>query len=513
MLTVEQIEAIRRAYYHEHQSVRAIARTQQHGRRVVREAIRGERPGPRRYRLRMRKRRPVLDPVRGIIDAWLAADQTAPRKQRHTAKRIHDRLVAEYGFGGSERQVRAYVQEWKAAHRSDGVGFVPLAYAPGQEAQCDWGEAQVVVAGQTQTAQLFCMRLAYSLACFVCAFPTARQECFFAGHVAAFAFFGGVPARVAYDNLTSAVQRVLVGRGRVEQEAFVALRGHYLFASRFCQPGLAGAHEKGLVEALVGYSRRNFLVPVPRADSWDALNTVLVERCQADQARTVAGRAATIAALLAEEHAHLTPLPAHPYPCCRTTAVRATRLGLVTFEQNRYSVPPRAVGRSLVLRAFPWEVEIGDGQATLARHPRCYGRGQEHLDPHHYLEVLARKPGAFAQARPIQQWARHWPTSFGAYLRALRTARPAEATRTFIRILQLGGRYAEADLAAALDRAVLLGCWSADGVEHLLLQAREQAAPCGRVDLSAPTLASLAAVTIPLPDLAAFTPLATGGGQ
>ena len=512
MLTVEEIEAIRRAYYHAHKSVRAIAREQGHGRRVVREAIRRETPEPRRYRLRVRKRRPVLDPVSGVIDAWLVADQAAPRKQRHTAKRIHERLVAEYGFVGSDRQVRKYVQDWKAAHRSDAAGYVPLAYAPGLEAQCDWGEALVEVAGLEQTAQVFCMRLCYSLAAFVCVFPTARQECFFAGHVAAFAFFGAVPQRVAYDNLASAVARVLVGRGRVEQETFVALRSHYLFESRFCQPGLEGAHEKGLVEALVGYARRNFLVPVPRAESWAALNALLAERCLADQARTVAGRPASIAALLADERPHLTPLPRHAYPCCRTVAVRATRLGLVTFEHNRYSVPPRAAGRTLLLRAFAWEVEIGDGQGLLARHPRRYGRGEEQLDPRHYLGVLERKPGAFEQARPIQQWARSWPPAFGAYLTALRTARPADATRTFIRILQLGVRHGEAALAAALERALALGCWSAEGVEQLLRQAQEPTVPTVPVDLSAaPTLAPLAAVRIPLPDLGAFTPLTDGG--
>ncbi len=454
----------------------------------------------------------MLDPVRAIIDAWLMADQGAPRKQRHTAKRIHDRLVGEHGFGGSERQVRAYVREWKQARRSDAVGYVPLAYPPGLEAQCDWGEALVEVAGVEETAAVFCLRLCYSLAAFVCVFPTARQECFFAGHVAGFGFFGAVPRRVAYDNLTSAVQRVLVGRGRVEQEAFVALRGHYLFESRFCQPGLEGAHEKGLVESLVGYARRNFLVPVPRAASWAALNTLLAERCLADQARTVAGRPASIGALLAEERAQLLPLPRHAYPCCRTVAVRATRLGLVSFEHTRYSVPPRAVGRPLLLRAFAWTVEIVDGQTVLARHARQYGPGQEVLDPQHYLDVLARKPGAFDQARPIQQWARHWPAVFGVYLAALRVARPTEATRTFIRVLQLGPRHGEAALAAALDQALALGCWQADGVEHLLRQAQEPAIPTTRLDLAtAPALAPLAAVQIPLPDLAAFASLTDGG--
>ncbi len=248
MLTVEQIEQIRRAYYCEHKSVRAIAREQSHGRRVIREAICGSSPSPRRYRLREAKPRPVIGPVAPIIDAWLEQDRSAPRKQRHTAKRVYERLVVEHA--------------WRKAHEGD-AAFVPLSYLPGAEAQCDWGEALVRVGGMEHVAQLFCMRLAYSLKPFVCAFPTTRQECFLAGHVAAFESFGGVPRRITYDNLSSAVAKVLSGRARVEQEAFIAFRGHYLFESHFCLPGREGAHEKPLVESLVGYARLDGHLPIP----------------------------------------------------------------------------------------------------------------------------------------------------------------------------------------------------------------------------------------------------------
>ena len=509
MLTVEEIEAIRRAYYHEQRSVRCIARELGHGRRVVREAIRGERPGRRQYRLGQAKRRPVLDPVSGIIDAWLAADAAAPRKQRHTAKRVYDRLRDEHGYRGSERQVRAFVAAWKRAHRSDAEGFVPLAYPPGLEAQCDWGEAQVVIAGVEQSASLFCLRMCSSLAAFVCVFPTARQECFFAGHAAAFAFLGLVPRRIAYDNLSSAVTAVLTGRGRVLHEAFLALRAHYLFETRFCQPGEDGAHEKGLVESLVGYSRRNFLVPVPQAASWEALNAALAERCRQDQERTVAGRPASIGTMLAAERGQSLPLPRVPYPCCRTVAVRPTRLGLVTFEHNRYSVPPRAAGGTLLLRAFPWQVVIVDGQTEVARHRRQYGQGQEQLDPRHYLAVLERKPGAFAQARPILQWKASWPPVFSAYLAALQDADPEQATRTFLRILQLGLRHGEEALAMALEAALARACWQADGVEVLLRQAQEPVVPATPVDLQ--TTPALAAVVIAPPDLRVFAALTDGG--
>jgi len=508
MLTVEAIETIRRAYYHDHQSVRAIARAQHHGRRVVREAIAGTTPHPRQYRLTKRKIRPVLDPVVAIIDAWLEADQAAPRKQRHTAKRIYDRLVAEYGFTGHETVVRGYVHDWRRAQAGDSRAFLPLAYAPGVEGQCDWGEAVVRVAGVEQIANLFCLRLSYSLKPFVCAFPTARQECFFSGHVAAFTALGGVPRRIVYDNLGTAVSKVLAGRTRVEQETFIAFRGHYLFASHFCLPGLAGAHEKPLVESLVGYARRNFLVPVPDVPSWEALNILLADRCAAEDARTVAGRTAPIGALWQEEQPSLLPVQRHSFPCCRTVAVRATRQSLVTFERNRYSVPTRYAGERLLLRAYAWTVEISDGRTVLVTHPRLYGRDGEHLDPLHYLSLLTQRPGAFDLARPIQQWARRWPPIYHRYLAALRQARPESATREFVRILQLHAHHEPAAITAALERALTLRCWSADGVAYFLAESTAPALRPTQVDLTATVgLRSLAAVQIPLPDLAAFNRL------
>ena len=502
MLTVEQIEVIRRAYYCEHKSVRAIARELGHGRRVIREAISGTSPTPRQYKLREAKPRPVIGPVAPIIDGWLEQDRAAPRKQRHTAKRVYDRLVQEHGFKGSERQVREYVRAWKRAHEGE-VAFIPLAYSPGVEAQCDWGEALVRVGGVEQTAQLFCMRLAYSLKPFVCAFPTARQECFLAGHLAAFEAFGGVPHLISYDNLTTAVLRVLSGRARVEQDSFIAFRGHYLFESHYCLPGIEGSHEKSLVESLVGYARRNFLVPVPDVSSWEELNVLLSQRCAAEDERTVEGRTKPIGELWCEEQAQLLPLQRHPYPCCRTVAVRATRLGLVTFERNRYSVPSRYAGERLLLRAFAWHVELTNGNTVVATHPRLYGKDGEQLDPMHYLGVLEHKPGAFEHARPIQVWAREWPPVYREYLEALKAARPEGAIREFVRVLQLHTRYSSEVLALALERALALSCWSVDGVEQLARQALEL--PVSQ-DVGAGLGPSehLPQIQIPLPDLSRF---------
>jgi hypothetical protein len=249
---------------------------------------------------------------------------------------------------------------------------------------------------------------------------------------------------------------------------------------------------------------------VPAVDSWETLNRVLAERCAAEDARTVLGRDRPIGVLWQEEQSRLRPVPRHPFPCCRTVAVKATRQALVSFERNRYSVPSRYAGERLVLRAFPWYVELSDGQTVIARHPRLYGRDGEQLDPLHYLQVLERKPGGFDGARPIQYWRTTWPPIYEDYLAGLRQARPADATREFVRILQLHARYRPEAIAAALEQALPLACWSADAVEVLIRQAANPAPVASALDLTAvPRLAPLATVTIPMPDLHAFDQLLT----
>jgi hypothetical protein len=247
------------------------------------------------------------------------------------------------------------------------------------------------------------------------------------------------------------------------------------------------------------------LVPVPDVESWEALNQELLRRCLAEDGRTVAGRAAPIGAQWEEERPLLLPLQRHPYPCCRTVPVRATRLGMVTFERNRYSVPSRYAGERLLLRAFAWRVEITDGTTVVARHARLYGKDGEQLDPLHYLQVLERKPGAFDHARPIQSWAKRWPPIYQQYLDAIRAERPEGATREFVRILQLHARFPTEVIASALERALVIRCWSADGVEQLVRQELAPAPPGAPID--AAVLARFPTIEIPAPDLHCFDQL------
>jgi transposase len=438
-------------------SIRQIARDGHHDRRTVRKALHDA--GPPLYMLQEPRQKPVLGLFAARIDQWLKEDLTRPPKQRHTARRIYHRLIAEHGFTGGESTVREYVRERRLRPLDR---FIPLAYAPGQDAQADFGEAQVVMAGQRRTVQFLCLRLCYSKVPFVIAFPHQRQEAFFEGHAQAFSFFGGVPRIIWYDHLSQAVKP---GRKAQEQDAFTAFRSHYLFASRFCTPG--EAHEKGLVENLVGYARRNFLVPLPEVASFPELNALPRERCLAEAARRLRGEVSTIGELWAQERPHLLPVPARAFPCCRTVPVVPNRLSLVTFETNRYSVPVTVSQRHLFLRAFVDQVEITDGTQVVASHPRSGGREQDVLDPMHYLPLLRERPGAFDHAKPLKTWPH--PPVLDAYLAALLARLPHRtATLQYLDVLELVRTHTMPEVGAAVEQAMRSGSLGAETVAYFL---------------------------------------------
>ena len=325
MLNVDQKEQIRRAFFIEGKSIRRIARERHHDRRTVRAAIQDA--GPSRYKLIQPRPRPVLGPYVAIIDEWLAGDRFSPPKQHHTARRIYHRLVEEKSYTGGESTVRDYVRQHRARQRPV---FIPLSYEPGEDAQVDFGEAMVIMKGRPLTVQLFVGRLCFSKIPFLVASPNQQQEALFEGHDKAFDFFGGVPRTIWYDRMSQAVKKALPGHRPEEQEAFIAFRSHYLFESRFCNP--REAHEKGLVENLVGYARRNYMVPIPEVDSYQELNDLLRRRCLAEAGRRLRGETETIGEMWKQEKPNLLPLPAHPFPCCHTVPVRPNRFSMVTFQ-------------------------------------------------------------------------------------------------------------------------------------------------------------------------------------
>lgn len=351
MLTVAQNELIRRKVLVDGMSQRAVAQELGHSRKTVKKAL--EHAVPPGYRRHEPRSRPVLEPVRAIIEAWLEADRSRPRKQRHTAQRIYERLRDEHQFAGSYSPVQRFVAEW---NRRQGLltseVFVPLVFAPGEEAQVDWGEATVLLGGHERTLQFFCVRFAFSRAVYVRAYERQDQISFLDAHVRAFEFFGGVPKRLAYDNLKTAVIRVGRGRERDLSQKFLELRSWYLFDTRFCN--VASGNEKGHVENLVKRVQRTFL----------------------------------------------TPLPQQPFAACAEVTTRIDKFSTVRFDNCSYSVPVEHAYQPCVVRGYLDRIEILCEHECVATHARGTVAEQYVLEPGHYLPLLRRKPGLLHNGRP-----------------------------------------------------------------------------------------------------------------
>ncbi len=459
MSRVELFEQIRRDVRRDGLSVRALAQRYRVHRRTVRQALASALPPPRRTPTRDA---PVLGPWKALIITWLEADQRAPRKQRHTARRIWQRLCDEHGATVAEPTVRAFVAKVRAELRGQVTEvIVPQLHPPGAEAECDFGECYVDVDGVRSKLYLFVLRLSASGRAFHRAYPTQAQEAFLEGHVAAFADFGGVPHRVRYDNLKPAVSRVLRGRTREEHERFVALRSHYGFDAFFCQPGAAGAHEKGGVEGEIGRFRRAHLVPVPRVPSLAAFNASLAAADAADDDRHIAGRRTTVGEDFAREAAALQPLPSEPFDPTRLLHARTDAKARVSVRQCFYSVPAPLAGRRVTVRLGATELAILDGDRLVATHERAFQRGAEVLVLDHYLEVLRHKPGALPGAKALAQ-ARtagvFTATHDAFWMEARRQLGDAAGTRALIEVL-LAHRYLDAAaLIGGMERALQVGC-------------------------------------------------------
>ncbi len=335
---MELYARVRRAVLVEGMSRRSAAREFGLARKTVRKML--EYSAPPGYQRQKPVRRPKLGPWQGVIDAILEDDKQRPRKQRHTAKRIFERLRAEHSYTGGYTIVKDYVRSSKIGAQEM---FVPLSHAPG-EAQADFGEALVVIAGIERKAHFMAFDLPHSDDCFVQVFPTETTEAFLEGHVRAFEYFGAVPTRILYDNTTLAVARILGDGERQKTRTFSELQSHYLFAEKFGRP--AKGNDKGKVENLVGYARRNFMVPIPRAASWEALNIQLANDCRACREQRLRGHAETIGERFKRDRAAFLPLPAVRYEACEKVTTRVSSISLVRYRTNDYSVPTQ-YGHSL----------------------------------------------------------------------------------------------------------------------------------------------------------------------
>ena len=418
--------------------------------------------------------RPKLDPFIAIIDKILADDKGVHKKQHHTSKRIFERLRDEHGFTGGVTIVKDYVAGWQQRSREM---FVPLVHPPGH-AQADFGEAIGVIGGVEQKIHYFAFDLPHSDANFVVAYPAETTEAFCDGHVQAFAFFNGIPQSILYDNTTIAVAKILGDGKRQRTSVFTELQSHYLFQDRFGRP--AKGNDKGKVEGLVGYARRNFMVPIPVFATFEALNAHLSECCRKRMGERLRGHTETIGERLERDLAAFQkPLPP-PYDACEKVSTRVSSLSLVRYRLNDYSVPTSYGHRQVMVRGYVHEVVIACGTETIARHPRSYEREDFVFDPLHYLALIEQKINALDQAAPLANWK--LPDEFATLRRLLEARMGKKGKREFVQVLRLMEAFRIEDVTAAVHDAIERGAVGFDAIKHLVLCRIERRPP--RLDMA-----------------------------
>jgi transposase len=502
---VELYEQIRREYEFGAGSIIGVARKLGVHRRTVREAVRSALPARRK-----KTERPHLKigPAAAFIDAVLEADRKAPRKQRHTAKRIWERIRLEVpGCTAAERTVRQYVERRK---QEQGLGrretFVPQSYEFGVEVQIDWYEAYADLDGERIKLQVFSMRSMASGAAYHRAYLRATQQAFLEAHELAFHYFGGVFRKLRYDNLSSAVKKILRGYEREMTVRFIAFRSHWQYEASFCTPG--EGHEKGGVEGEVGYFRRNHWVPVPAARDLADLNAKLFADCRRDENRMVAGRTESVGALLLIEKEHLLPLPAEDFDLAEASFPRVDQAGCAKVRTNFYSVPLKP-GTVVEARVYSSVVEFHHNGVRVAQHERSYDRARQILDLEHYLDVLERKPGALRGSKPLAEWRAQgrWPESYDRLweLMAGKQGRQAGA-RAMVAVIRMGREFGHAKLEATVVEALELGCTDVAAIRHLLMTDQLQHVAQETIEIGV-----LAAYERPLPTMIEYNQLLSAG--
>ena len=498
---VELYEQIRREYEFGVGTIIGISRKLGVHRRMVREAVRNATPARRK-----KTERPAvkLAAVAGFIDGILEADRKAPRKQRHTAKRIWERMREEVPAAtAAERTVRHYVERRK---QELGYGchdtFVPQSYEWGVEAQVDWYEAFADLDGERTKLQVFSMRSMASGAAYHRAYLRATQQAFLEAHELAFHYFGGVFGHLRYDNLSSAVKKILRGYERELTARFIAFRSHWQYTAEFCTPG--EGHEKGGVEGEVGYFRRNHWVPIPVAVDLAELNAQLLVACRGDEIRKLAGRSESVGAMLLIEKEHLLPLAGDDFELAEVSFPRVDQAGCAKVLANSYSVPLKP-GLIVEARAYSSLIEFRHDGERIAQHQRSYGRAQQVLDLEHYLEVLERKPGALRGSKPLAQWRAQgrWPASYDRLWEAMSLRHGRQGgTRAMVAVVGMGREFGYAKLEACVGQALKLGSTDIAAIRHLLMSDQLQHGAAESLEIGV-----LSAYERPLPTMSQYDQL------
>jgi transposase len=490
MLTVDRYAQIRQLH-RDGLSVRQIARQLGHSHQTILKALNHPEPPP--YTRSAPRPAPAFDPVRPLVDAILAADETAPRKQRHTASQIYRRLVAEYGYTGSYGPIQRYLKERRLGRRDT---FVPLDHPPGHRCEADFGHIHVDLPDGRRLVPVLVLTWSYSNAPFALALPTERTEAVLHGMAEGFAFFGGVPKEVWWDNPTTVALHVGRGRERTVHPRYVALASHFTFAPKFCLP--ATPREKPRVENRVKDLERMWATPVPRVTNLDELNEHLRRCCVAARERTCGSHAETVGTRFARDLAAALPVPTRPFEACVIGPGSVDKYQTAAFDGNRYSVPRRWAFRPVTVKGFVDRVEVVADHRVVATHPRTYASGERVLDPLHFLAVLEQRPATLDHAPVYRDWA--LPPAFADLRRELETRLGVPAgVRHFIRVLQLLARHPLDRVERAIRQVRIRGHPTAAAIAADVERIARQSSPPGDTAVSRPTS--------PLPDLSRFNRL------
>lgn len=456
---------------------------------------------PPGYRIQAERPKPKIGPFLDRIADILRSDKELPKKQRHTAKRIYQRIKEE-GYQGRYTQVKETVNQLKRQSREV---FMPLIHRPG-EAQVDYGFALARVSGQLRKVCFFVMALPYSDAFFVMVFERECTETCWEGHVRAFEFFGGVPHRITYDNSKVLVSQIIGGRDRKLTHGFLQLKSHYLFDHHFCR--VRRANEKGVVEGVVKYARLNFFVPVPQVRDLEELNERLVQMCRDDLTRRLRGKERPKAELLVEDQVAFIPLPQAPFDACRKQSTTASSLSLVRFDTNDYSVPVRYAHHTVLVKGYVDRVVIYHKGQEIADHKRSWDKHGVFFNPIHYLQLLETKPGSLEYALPLADL--NLPECFDTLHRRLRAKaeRESEGTREYIRVLRLMEDHDLARVTQAVLKGIQAGAHTRDAIAQFLIPQPTWHHTTFRLD----GRDHLRLVRVAEPDIAAYRDLLSQGG-